>query len=52
MTIFRFKVGHRLTILKIERHWFRCSIYKRPFLSIRFGCFSLIHDWNKIGPLL
>lgn len=48
MKLIDFNAGHRRTVLRIEPKFYRCSVYRHPFLSIRFGCFWLTHDWNKI----
>ena len=44
-----FRWDHRTTVLEIRPKLFPFSVHRGPFLSVRFLCFWLRHDWNPIG---
>lgn len=43
-----FRAGHRTDHFAIQPKLYRPSVFREPFLSVRFLCFWFTHDWNPI----
>lgn len=47
-----FKWNHRTTTISLVPKLFYPSLYRYPFISVRFLFVWITHDWNPIGVTL